>query len=278
MWLLARQLCHHSGQLWGNHRHHHRHVMNGTGLLTGLVLQSENQDLQARQILCSVCETWLPENWDAHEKAESQKLKRKAASAAKKLQDAMDNSIKIQAPEEVLGPKEMKSRKSDEMTCHKSKSHKSATGDRSGGVQSKVVRPSKSDRTSRTETGMYGHHHRSRDEDRRRDCHSYSRDHGSHRHRLERCHLPRRHTSDHYCPASTSGRSSDRGREWSSTSCTATSAGSCHRDPTGRQGSSRQFRAEDRVCGSTAQPAASSLSKRETSSHGDLSGHPGSTQ
>ena len=104
-----------------------------------------------------------------------------------------------------------------------------------------------------------------------------SRDRGSPRHRSERHHLPRRHTSDHHRPASTSGRSSDRGREWSSTSCRTTSASSRHHDPTGQQGSSRQSHAEDRVCGSTAQPAASSLSKRETSSRGDLSGHPVST-
>ena len=50
MWLPAQQLFHHPGQLWGNHRHHHRHVMNGTGLLTGLVLQAENHDLLAGQI------------------------------------------------------------------------------------------------------------------------------------------------------------------------------------------------------------------------------------
>ena len=95
----------------------------------------------------------------------------------------------------------------------------------------------------------------------------------------ERRRSPHRHSSDHRRPASTSGRPSDRSWEWSSTSSTPTSTGSRHRDPsTGQQGSSRQSRAEDRACGSKAQLAASSLSKRETSSHGDLSGHPGSTQ
>ena len=73
-------------------------------------------------------------------------------------------------------------------------------------------------------------------------------------------------------------RTSDRSREWSSTSSTATSTGSRHHDPTGQHGSSWQSRAEDRACGSTAQPAASSLSKCKTSSRGDLSGQPGSTQ
>ena len=43
MWLPARQLFHHPGQLWGNHRHHHRHIMNGTRLLTGLVLQNQTK-------------------------------------------------------------------------------------------------------------------------------------------------------------------------------------------------------------------------------------------
>ena len=40
----------------------------------------------------------------------SQKLKRKAASATKKLQDDMDDGIEIHAPEEVWGMKEKKSR------------------------------------------------------------------------------------------------------------------------------------------------------------------------
>ena len=55
-----------------------------------------------RETPCSVCETWLPENCDTHEKARTQQLKRKAASVAKKLQESsMDDSIEIHVPEEL---------------------------------------------------------------------------------------------------------------------------------------------------------------------------------
>ena len=122
----------------------------------------------SRQTPCGVCESWLPENWDTHEKAKSQKLKRKAA---KKLQEAIDYSIEIHGPEETLGLKEKRSRKSDETTHHKSKSKsdKPATEGRPDGVQSQVVRPLKFDGTARTETGTYQHHRCSRDEEPRRD-------------------------------------------------------------------------------------------------------------
>ena len=104
------------------------------------------------------------------------------------------------------------------------------------------------------------------------ESHSNSRNRGSPRHWLERRHSPCRYSSDH--PASTSGGTSDRSREWSSASSMATSTGSRHRDPTGQQESSRWSCDEDRGCGSTA----SSLSNRKTSSRDDLSGHPGLTQ
>ena len=169
--------------------------------------------------------------WTLMKKAKSQKLKWKATLAAKKLQDAMDDSIEINAPEEVLRPKEKKSGKLDEMTRHKSKSKsdKSAAGDRSGWVQSKLVRMS--DSTSRTEKGTDRHHQRSRDEDRHWD--RYSNDRGSPIHTSEWWRSPRRHSCDHRHPASSSGRPSERSREWSSMSSTATSTGSRHRDPAG---------------------------------------------
>ena len=74
------------------------------------------------------------------------------------------------------------------------------------------------------------------------------------------------------------GRSSDRGRERNSTSRAATPIDSRHHDSTGQQGWSWWSRAEGRDSGSTAQPAASSLSRRETTSRADPSGHPGSSQ
>ena len=51
-----------------------------------------------------------------------------------------------------------------------------------------------------------------------------------------------------------------------------------HHDSTGQQGPSWWSRAEGRDSGSTAQPAASFLSRHETTSRADRSGHPGSSQ
>ena len=155
-------------------------------------------------------------------------------------------------------------------------SDKPATESRSGGVQSQVVWPSRSDGTSRTKTGPDRHHRRSRDEDQCRD--RYSSNRGSSRHSSERRRSPHHHSSDHRRPSSSSGRSSDRGRERNSTSRAATPIDSRHHDSTGQQGSSWWSRAEGRDSGSTAQPAASSLSRRETTSRADPSDHPGSSQ
>ena len=117
-----------------------------------------------RETPCEVCKTCISENWDAHEKARKQKLKKAAASAAKKMQESsMDDSIDIHAPEDALCGQTEKSRKSDESTRHKSKSDKhSATGGRSNGVQSKVVHPPKSDGSSGRGTGSDSPWHRQR--------------------------------------------------------------------------------------------------------------------
>ena len=226
----------------------------------------------SRQTPCVVSESWLTENWDAHKKAKSQKLKRKVAAASKKLQEAMDNSVEIHTPEETLGPQEKKSKKSDRSSHHKlkSKSDKPATESCSGGVQLQVVCPSRSDGMSRTETGTDRHHWRSRNEDRRKD--RYSSDHGSSRHLSEWRRSPHHHSSELRRPSSSSGQ------EKNSTSRAATPTDSRRHNSMGQQGSSRQSRAEGRDSGSTAQPAASNLSRRETTSGADLSGHPGSSQ
>ena len=56
-----------------------------------------------RKTPCQVCQVWIPENWNAHEKALKQKLKRKRASAAKKMQEsAIDDSIELHAQEDSL--------------------------------------------------------------------------------------------------------------------------------------------------------------------------------
>ena len=49
---------------------------------------------------CDVCKDWLPEVWEALQKAAQQKRKRKAR-APKKTQE-MDDSIKLHAPEEGI--------------------------------------------------------------------------------------------------------------------------------------------------------------------------------
>ena len=128
-----------------------------------------------RQTPCSVCKTWLPENWDAHEKAKSQKLKRKATSAAKKLQDAMDDSIEIHAPEEVLGPKSRKSEDDSSQVIVQVRQVSHGRLFQRGAIESGLTVKSPMAH-SRMETGTDRHHHRSRDEDRRRDRHSSNRD------------------------------------------------------------------------------------------------------
>ena len=163
-------------------------------------------------------------------KTKSQKLKRKAAAASKKLQEAMDNSVEIHAPEKTLGPQEKKSKKSDRSSHHKSKSKtdKPSTESCSGGVQLQVVYPSRSDGMSRTETGMDRHHWRSRNEDRHKD--RYSSDHGSSRHLSEQQRSPHHHSSEHRHPSSSSGQ------ERNSTSRAATPTDSHRHNSMGQQG------------------------------------------
>ena len=190
----------------------------------------------------------------------------------------MDDSVEIHAPEETLGPQEKKSKSLDGSSHRKSKSEsdKPATESHSSGIQSQVIRPSRSDGMSRTEAGTDWHHRRSMDKDRRKD--RYSSDRGSSRHSSEWRRSSHRHSSDHRHLSSSSGHSSDRGWERNSTSRAATPTDSCHLDSTGQQGSLRWSRTEGRDSGSKAQPAASSLSRRGTTSCANPSNHPGSSQ
>ena len=190
----------------------------------------------------------------------------------------MDDSIEIHTPEEALGLKETKSRKfrRDDASQIEVEVRQTSHGGpfRRGTIASGLP----------VEVWWHvqdwdGHESASQTLQRwglapRR----YSSNRGSPRHTLGwRC-SPHRHSSDHRRPSSSSGRSCDRGREWSSTSSMATSTCSCHRDPTGQQGSSGRSRAENRDSGSMTHPAGSSLSRRETTSRTDMSGHPESLQ
>ena len=62
-----------------------------------------------------MCKDWLPEYWAALDKALKQKQKRKAAAAAKKARDsassAMDDSVELHAPDDILQAPPVKKRK-----------------------------------------------------------------------------------------------------------------------------------------------------------------------
>ena len=94
---------------------------------------------------CEVCKDWLPEAWQAQEKANEQKRRRKAAKAAKKSQerDTMDDSVEIHAPEDALQLLPTKG-KSDGSS--KTKRAKTATGSGSKAteVEQSAGRPSRS--------------------------------------------------------------------------------------------------------------------------------------
>ena len=65
---------------------------------------NEGLTLCTQEAPCDVWKDWLPEVWEALEKAAQQKRKRKAAAAAKaaKKSQEMDDSIEIHAPEEGI--------------------------------------------------------------------------------------------------------------------------------------------------------------------------------
>ena len=96
---------------------------------------------------CEVCKDWLPEAWQAQEKANEQKRRRKvvgAGKAAKKSQerDTMDDSVEIHAAEEAL--QRPTKRKTDGSS--KTKRSKTATGSVSKAteVERSASRPSRS--------------------------------------------------------------------------------------------------------------------------------------
>ena len=68
---------------------------------------NEGQSLCTQDSPCLVCKDWLPEAWAAQAKANAQKTRRKAATAAKAAKkaserDAMDDSVEIHASEDTL--------------------------------------------------------------------------------------------------------------------------------------------------------------------------------
>ena len=181
---------------------------------------------------CEVCKDWLPEAWQALERATRQKQKCKAAAAAKKSHD-MDYSIEIHAPEDGLPP--IKQRE-DESSRHKdlAKRAKTATSSTSMAMEAKSTdRPSRSrDKKSKTVSSSVSVVGRSSRSDgghgppgtKGSECHrSHSgergrrdRSHGSERHHdsPRSRHSPRRRESGERArPMSSSGGSSSRSKQ-----------------------------------------------------------------
>ena len=188
---------------------------------------------------CEVCKDWLPEAWQAQEKANEQKRKCKAAKAAKKSQERepMDDSVEIHAPEDALQLPPTK-RKSDGSS--KTKRAKTATGsgskatevEQSAGRPSRFREPKKSVSSSvsvvewpKSDGGSESkgsEHHRSRSGERHR------RSHGSDR----RQDSPRSHHSSRH----DSGR---REGEWTRPTLSGGSSSRRQADSTIGPGSSR---------------------------------------
>ena len=103
---------------------------------------NEGLTLCTQEAPCDVCKDWLPEAWQALEKAVQQKRKRKAA---KKSQE-MDDSIEIHAPEEGLQVPPVKRR--DDGSSRKQDSTKRAESATSSA--SKATEAESADRPSRS--------------------------------------------------------------------------------------------------------------------------------
>ena len=184
---------------------------------------------------CDVCKDWLPEAWQALDRAMRQKQKRMAAAAAKRAHD-MNDSIEIHAPEDGLPP--IKQRE-DESSRHKdlAKRAKTATSSTSKATEAKSAdRPSRSsDKKSKTVSSSVSvvgrssrsdgpsgtkasEHHRSHsgERGRRYRSHGSERRHDSPRYR----HSPRRRKSGEGArPTSLSGGSSSRSKQADLTDC-----------------------------------------------------------
>ena len=195
---------------------------------------NEGLTLCTQEAPCDVCKDWLPEVWQALEKAVQQKRKCKATAAAKKSQE-MNKSIEIHASEEGLQVPPVKRR--DDGSSKKLDSMKradSATSSASKATEAESVgRPSRSRDKKKTlsssvsvvgrsrsdggpvPSGTKGsERHRSRSGDRGRRSHRSERRHDSPRSH----HSPRRRQSGERArPTSSSGGSSSRSRQADST-------------------------------------------------------------
>ena len=97
---------------------------------------------------CEICKDWLPEAWQAQEKANEQKHRCKAAAAAKAAKksqerDTMDDSVEIHTQEEVIQLNPTK-RKSDGSSKTKRAKTATGSGSKATGVEQSAGRPSRS--------------------------------------------------------------------------------------------------------------------------------------
>ena len=198
---------------------------------------NEGLTLCTQEAPCDVCKDWLPEAWQALERAVQHKRKHKAAAATKavKKSQEMDDSIEIHAREEGLQVPPVK-RKDDESSkkLDSTKRADSATSSTSKAMEAdSVSRPSRSRDKKKTlsssvsvvwrsrsdggpvPSGTKGsERHRSRSGDRGRRSHRSERLHDSPR----SLHSPRRRRSgERAWPTSSSGGSSSRSRQADST-------------------------------------------------------------
>ena len=104
---------------------------------------NEGLTLCTQEANCDVCKDWLPEAWQALEKAVRKKRKRKVAAAAKaaKKSQEMDDLIQIHAPEEGIQVPPVKCR--DDGSSKTKKRAESATS-------SKATEAESADRLSRS--------------------------------------------------------------------------------------------------------------------------------
>ena len=191
---------------------------------------NEGLTLCTQEAPCDMCKDWLPETWQALEKAVEQKRKHKTAKAAKRSQE-MDDSIKIHAPDEGFQVAAMKRR--DDGSSKKLDSAKradSATSSASKAMEAESAgRPYRSRDKKKTLSSSIYVVGRSRFDGglvssgtKGSECHKLrSGDRGRRSHRLERCHdllrsrhSPRRPQSGERAqPTSSSGGSSSRSRQ-----------------------------------------------------------------
>ena len=178
------------------------------------------------EVPCDVCRDWLPEAWAALDKALKQKMK--AAAAAKRAHDSMDESIELHAPEDGLQAPPIKKR-DDGSTWQQhdsARKDKTATSSKTSKATDDRLSRSHDKKSSKTHSSSVSAVDRSslsdgpsgiRGSDRHRS-HSDERGHRDHhrgssrRHKSPRArHSLRRHESGGRTrPSSSSGRSSSK--------------------------------------------------------------------